>query len=149
MTSETFERLLKTTQNIIEAGNYDQAIFRLSGGEPLLVWKNYANLVTEYKQKLGGKMVFGLLSNLTILNDEILEWMKQNDIGIQVSLDDLHNSKPLKNGVSSSSIVLKNIEQLEKANICYSINSVFDYEKSGTNGLKELVKYILTKKIRQ
>jgi radical SAM protein with 4Fe4S-binding SPASM domain len=85
-------------------------------------------------------MSFAVLSNLTILTDEMIEWMLKNNIGIQVSLDDLQNSKPLNNGESSSPIVLKNIERLKEAKASFSINTVFSHEN--TKSLKDLVDYV-------
>jgi radical SAM protein with 4Fe4S-binding SPASM domain len=140
MSSETFEKMLITTEKLFEKGDYDNAVFRLSGGEPFLVWKNYADLVTKFKEKHKGKIGFGLLSNLTILTDDMIEWMLKNKLGVQVSLDDLENSKPLNNGESSSPIVLKNIERLREAKTGFCINTVFNYEN--TKSLRDLVDYI-------
>jgi sulfatase maturation enzyme AslB (radical SAM superfamily) len=75
MSTETFEKMLMITEELFEKGSYDRASFRLSGGEPLLVWKNYADLVEKYKKKYREKMSFGLLSNLTVLTDSMIEWM--------------------------------------------------------------------------
>jgi radical SAM protein with 4Fe4S-binding SPASM domain len=140
MSPETFEKMLFTTEALFKKGDYDSASFRLSGGEPFLVWKNYADLVEKYKEKHKGKMSFGILSNLTILTDDMIEWVAKNRIGIQVSLDDLEKSKPLNNGESSSPLVLKNIERLRKAKICFNINTVLNYEN--TKSLRDLVDYI-------
>jgi uncharacterized protein len=147
MSSETFEKMLFITEKLFAKDNYDNATFRLSGGEPFLVWKNYADLVTKYKEKHKGKMRFGILSNLTILTDDMIEWLLKNKIGIQVSLDDLENSKPLNNGESSSPIVLKNIEQLKAAKVPFTINTVFDYSKTKT--LKNLMDYVCQQPISQ
>jgi uncharacterized protein len=140
MSPETFEKMLMVTEKLFEKGNYDNATFRLSGGEPFLIWKNYADLVSKYKEKHKGKMDFGILSNLTILTDDMIAWMLKNNIGIQVSLDDLEVSKPLNNGESSSPVVLKNIKRLREAKVGFSVNTVFNYEN--TKNLKKLVDYI-------
>jgi radical SAM protein with 4Fe4S-binding SPASM domain len=147
MSHETFEKMLSITEKIFEKGDYDSASFRLSGGEPFLVWKNYDDLVTKYTEKHKGKMNFGLLSNLTILTDDMIEWMLKNRLGVQVSLDDLENSKPLNSGESSSPLVLKNIERLKEAKVPFTINTVFDYEK--TKSLKRLIDYICQQPISQ
>jgi sulfatase maturation enzyme AslB (radical SAM superfamily) len=147
MPSETFEKMLFITGKILEKGDYDSATFRLSGGEPFLVWKNYADIVIKYKEKYKDKMTFGVLSNLTILTDEMIEWMNKNQIGVQVSLDDLKNSKPFNNGKSSSSVVLKNIERLKESKVRFSINTVFDYKK--TESLTDLVDYICRQPISE
>jgi radical SAM protein with 4Fe4S-binding SPASM domain len=132
--------MLFTAEKLFEKGNCGNVAFRLSGGEPFLVWKNYADLVTKYRQKHPRKMTFGMLSNLTVLTDDMIEWMKKNGIGVQVSLDDLENSKPLNNGESSSSVVIKNIERLRSAKAFFSINTVFDHKKS--KSLRNLVDYV-------
>jgi radical SAM protein with 4Fe4S-binding SPASM domain len=104
-------------------------------------------VVEKYKGKHKGKMDFGLLSNLTVLTDDMIEWMSRNKIGVQVSLDDLENSKPLNNGESSSPLVLRNIERLKEAKVSFSLNTVFDYEK--TKSLKKLVDYVCQQPISQ
>jgi sulfatase maturation enzyme AslB (radical SAM superfamily) len=58
--------------------------------------------------------------------DETAAGMKQNDIGMQVSLDDWYNSKPLNNGKSSSDIVLKNIIKAQANNIQFSLNTALN-----------------------
>jgi radical SAM protein with 4Fe4S-binding SPASM domain len=68
------------------------------------------------------------------------KWMLKNNVSIQVSLDDMENSKPLNNGESSSSVVIKNIEKLRDARIPFSINTVFDPEK--TRDVRKIVDYI-------
>jgi sulfatase maturation enzyme AslB (radical SAM superfamily) len=82
MSAATFERMLVITEKLFEKGDYDNASFRLSGGEPFMVWKNYAELVTKYTEKHKGKMSFGILSNLTILTDGMIEWMLKNKLGV-------------------------------------------------------------------
>jgi sulfatase maturation enzyme AslB (radical SAM superfamily) len=142
MSSETFEKMLKITDDILEHGDYQTAVFRLSGGEPLLAFDNYKDLVTEYTKKTSGKITFGLLTNLTILTDEMITWLKENEIGIQVSLDDLENSKPLVSGESSAKVTRNNIDKLLKNDIGFSINTVLDIEK--TQSLNKMANYVAT-----
>jgi uncharacterized protein len=140
MSTKTFEKMLMITEKLFEKGEYYSAQFRLSGGEPFLAWKNYADLVSKYTEKHKGRINFGILTNLTILTDDIIEWMLKNKLSCQVSLDDLEVSKPLNNGESSSRPVLKNIERLREAKVVFSVNTVFNYEN--TKNLKPLVDYI-------
>jgi uncharacterized protein len=139
MSSETFEKMLQTSEKLIDNGAYDNIAFRLSGGEPLLVYDTYKDLVSKY-YKCNRNFSFGLLSNLTILTDEILKWLQKNNIGVQVSLDDLENSKPLANGQSSSKITMKNIKRFQEEGINFSINTVLDVKK--TKSLKDMVEYV-------
>jgi radical SAM protein with 4Fe4S-binding SPASM domain len=140
MSSETFEKMLRITENMLEKGISESVSFRLSGGEPFLVWENYADLVTKYRQKYPKNMFFGVLSNLVRFDSDMAKWMLKNDVSIQVSLDDMENSKPLNNGESSSSAVIKNIEKLRETKIPFSINTVFDHEK--TKDIRKIVDYI-------
>ena len=140
MSSETFEKMLQVTERIFDKGTYESASFRLSGGEPFIVWSKYKDLVSKYHKKHGQKMTFGVLSNLTVLTDDMIEWMKENDIGVQVSLDDLENSKPMVDGGSSAPVVLKNIDRLRDAKVNFSINTVYDYEYA--TSLKKLAEYV-------
>ncbi|MDR2409002.1 MAG: 4Fe-4S cluster-binding domain-containing protein, partial [Bacteroidales bacterium] len=87
MSSETFRKMLETTERLFENGTYDHAHFRLSGGEPLIVFNKYKDIVTEYRKKYSKQIGFGLLSNFVNFNDKIADWMELNNIGIQVSLD--------------------------------------------------------------
>jgi radical SAM protein with 4Fe4S-binding SPASM domain len=140
MSSETFRKMLEITEKLIENGTYNDIFFRLSGGEPFLVFNNYKDIVTEYRKKYPNQIKFGILSNFTNFNDEIADWMELNNIGIQVSLDDLENGKPLVNGQSSSELVLKNIFKLQTRNIRFTINTVLDIEK--TRSLIPLANFI-------
>jgi uncharacterized protein len=139
MSSKNFEKMCQISERIIDNGTFNSVAFRLSGGEPLLVYENYKDIVTKYYQH-NRNFSFGVLSNLTILTDDILKWLRKNNIGIQVSLDDLENSKPLANGQSSSKITMKNIKRLRQEGISFSINTVLDIEK--TKSLKDMVEYV-------
>jgi radical SAM protein with 4Fe4S-binding SPASM domain len=144
MSPETFEKMLWITERLFEKGEYETASFRLSGGEPLLVFNMYKDIVTKCVEKHKRNISFGVLSNLVILNDDIIEWLLKNNIGIQVSLDDLNNSKPLHTGESSAKVTLQNIKKLSEANVSFSINTVLDTDK--TENLADLVEYICSLK---
>jgi len=130
MSSEIFRRMLEITEKLFSNGTYNHAHFRLSGGEPFLAFKNYKDIVTEYRKKYGNQMEFGVLTNLVKFDDEMADWMELNNIGMQVSLDDLANGKPLANGQSSSERVLENIQKAQSRNIRFSFNTVLDVEKT-------------------
>jgi sulfatase maturation enzyme AslB (radical SAM superfamily) len=132
MRPEIFEKIFQTSERLIEKGTCDTIAFRLSGGEPFLAFDSYKDLVAKWYRKMKGKFRFGVLTNLTVLTDEMAEWMSQNNIGMQVSLDDLYNSKPLRSGQSSSETVLKNIVKAQANDISFSINTVLDITKTAS-----------------
>lgn len=140
MSPETFEKIFFISERLIDKGIYDQIKFRLSGGETFLVFNNYKNQVTKWNKKMGGRFIFGALTNLTWFSDEMAEWMAINNIGCQVSLDSMDNSKPLKNGKSSSETALKNIIKLQKNNIPFAVNTVIDPDK--VDDLTTLANYV-------
>jgi len=80
MSSETFRKMLETTESLFNKGIYDHAHFRLSGGEPFLAFENYKDIVTEYRNKFGNQMEFGVLTNFVKFDDEIADWMELNKL---------------------------------------------------------------------
>ena len=140
MSSETFRKMLEVTEKLFNNGTYNEAHFRLSGGEPFLAFHYYKDIVAEFQKKYPNKMTFGILTNLTVFNDEIADWMEENNIGMQISLDDLVNGKPLVNGKSSSNKVLENIQKVQSRNINFSFNTVLDIER--TKDLTQLANFV-------
>jgi sulfatase maturation enzyme AslB (radical SAM superfamily) len=141
MSSETFKNMLNVSELLLENDDYDRFVFRLSGGEPLIVFDNYKDLVTRSIRKCGNKFNFCLLSSGTLFNEEILDWMQMNFVGCQISLDDMKDSKPLSNDKSSTRIVLKNnIEKFHKKGLSFSLNTVLDVNK--TNSLNDIVDFV-------
>jgi sulfatase maturation enzyme AslB (radical SAM superfamily) len=107
-----------------------------------LAFNRYKDIVAEYQKKYPNKMTFGVLTNLVKFNDEMADWMEENRIGMQISLDDLVNGKPLANGQSSSELVLKNIQKVQSRNIGFSFNTVLDMER--TKDLTKLANFVST-----
>lgn len=140
MSSETFEKMCFIAEKLIESGEYVNVAFRLSGGEPFLAFQNYKSIVTNYIKKSNGKIRFGMLSNLTVLTDEMIDWLLENKIGVQVSLDGLQSSKPLVYGDNSAKLVISNIERLRQAGVNFSINTVYDITKNPS--IRRLVDYV-------
>ena len=69
--------------------------FEFQGGEPFLNF-NVIKYIVEYtKKNKNDKIVeFNVVSNLTLINAEIAQFIKENNIGISTSIDgdeDLHN----------------------------------------------------------
>lgn len=103
------------------------------GGEPLLCFDlvkfavEYArNVETKYKKRVN----FTLTTNATLLDDEIIEFLKKNEISLILSLDgrkevnDLH--RRFKDGRGSFDIILQNINKVKE------LMSPHDYYIRGT-----------------
>ncbi len=97
--------------------------FEFQGGEPLLNF-DVIKFIIEYTQsKKGNKEIsFNIVSNLTLLNDEIISFIKQHNIGISTSLDgpkEIHDfNRPIKNTISSPhDLTCTGIKQLRQRGI--------------------------------
>lgn len=86
-------------------------VYRIAGGEPLLNFDVWKDEVARFKNSR--KNIFiSVLTNLTILTDEMIEWFVENEVGFGISLDGMSYSKPYHNGNSSHNIVISNLEKL-------------------------------------
>lgn len=89
------------------------------GGEPLLnvpLIKDVIAKTKEVFEQTGKTIYMNVCTNGTILNDEILDLIKKNNIGVQVSIDgtkDIHDeNRVFPNGSGSYDIVARNVKIL-------------------------------------
>ena len=91
--------------------------FEFQGGEPLLNFPVIRHIV-EYAEPRKGrhKIEYSLVSNLTLLTDEILDFLEQYHIGISTSLDGpdfVHNrNRMFADGKETFASVVKSIERV-------------------------------------
>lgn len=108
------------------------------GGEPLLEFDLIKDCV-DYAKKIfvGKKINFNLTTNGSILNNEIVEFLHNNNIQITISIDGpkiIHdkNRKFANNNLSTHDVILKNIANIRKKYPNYlskiNINTVKDHE---------------------
>lgn len=91
------------------------------GGEPLLN-KPVLRSAIEYSQQLaamhGKKVYYSMTTNGTLLDDEVIGFIKRYNFGLMVSLDgprELHNSQcPMQNGDGSFDLAVTGIKKLMK-----------------------------------
>ena len=73
----------------------DSLSFEFQGGEPLINFETIKHIIEYTKEKNTTKHIeFNLVSNLTLLTDEIAQYLTSNHVRISVSLDgdeELHN----------------------------------------------------------
>jgi uncharacterized protein len=91
------------------------------GGEPLLnisFIKNSMELFNDFANKYNVRFSYGLTTNGTVFNDEVLELLLHNNIRIQVSIDgpeNIHNShRKFLNGQGSYENVVANVKKLSE-----------------------------------
>lgn len=92
------------------------------GGEPLLNFEIIRDAVEHAIDNAKGKTIeFTVVSNLTLITDEMLEFFATHDVTLSTSLDgapSLHNhNRPYSDGTGSYETLLLAIERVRKAGI--------------------------------
>ncbi len=93
----------------------------LYGGEPLVEWGNLQQVVldkTAEASKLNIKISFGIVTNMTLLTQEKLDWLIEHRVSISPSIDGCQAAqdfeRKFKDGTGSSSVVYENAKRLLK-----------------------------------
>ena len=87
------------------------------GGEPLLnlpLLKKVVEYAERRAEEKGKEIRFGMTTNATLLNDDVISYLKKYKIGPLISFDGPAQdaNRPFKDGQGSSDIVVKNIKKL-------------------------------------
>ena len=96
--------------------------FEFQGGEPLLNFE-IIKYIVEYSKEANKthSINYTVVSNLTLLTDEMITYFKENNFGVSTSLDGhefLHNkNRPYKDGGHTYRDVIKSIGRLREAGI--------------------------------
>lgn len=86
MSVETVQKAL----DIIFESTSKTLVIEFQGGEPLLNWSVVKHVITEAKKrnkKNKKKLEFRLVTNLSLMNKDIFEFLEKNDVNICTSLD--------------------------------------------------------------
>lgn len=153
MSSNVIEQLIYKLNEVIRIHpNIKNISLKLAGGEPLTKFHNWKNeiekLIYIFKsQKIN--LNIRILTNLTILDDEIIKYCIKNEIYFSVSLDGLdyyHNKyRKFKNGKGSFNIVKNNLFKLDQNKIKYSI--LVTISNYNLDGIVDLIKFLIRNKI--
>lgn len=97
--------------------------FEFQGGEPLLNFEIIKFIVEYSKEICTGKTIdYSIVSNLTLITDEMLDYIKRNNISISTSLDGnmmLHNkNRPYPGGSGTYETVYNAINKIRSEGIC-------------------------------
>lgn len=120
----------------------------LGGGEPLLTWALIEDAVNYAKQKAkenNEQVRFGITTNLTILSPKILEFIKVNNIVVNVSFDVLpeiqDKQRIFPNGCGTFAIVDKNLKLLLDNGIVPRIRATIT--SLNVNKMPDMVQFIV------
>ena len=148
MSEETKRQLLHKLTQTVKKRKIRQVKFRLAGGEPLTQFKSWKTFIPEAREALkalGCKLELAFITNLTILNDEILSFSKEYNISYGVSLDGLEQhhdaSRKFRNGVGSFNMVDENLRKLLSHGLPVSVNTVVNNQNLA--GLPDLTRYLI------
>ncbi|MCX6579133.1 MAG: radical SAM protein [Candidatus Aminicenantes bacterium] len=108
------------------------------GGEPLLNFNTVKEIVQYGKERfVDWKLNFNMTTNLTLLDESILDFLVENNFSLLVSLDgdrDNHDAKRvLPNGNGTHAGVMKRLEQIQKRHNDYfrekiSFSAVYSFD---------------------
>lgn len=132
-----YDTARKTIEFILQSKAKD-IIIEFQGGEPLLnfdVLRFIVNYSKELNKKYEKNLSFELVSNLSLIDDIILEFLIQNNVSISTSLDgikEVHN-KHRDNSYDST------INGIKKIQSKYGLNAMLLIGKSSLGHEKEIV----------
>lgn len=118
--------------------------FEFQGGEPLINFSTIKHIVEYTKSKTQNSdkhITFSLVTNLTLLDDEIADFLKDNGISVSTSLDgdrDTHNyNRPLFKSDNSFDLVIEKINYAREKGLC--IGAIETTTAKTLNRYKELI----------
>jgi len=121
------------------------------GGEPLLnleIVKYVIDYAEQCNSKKCKKLEFVICTNLTLITDEILEYLRNHKVYISTSLDgpnNLHNmNRPFRNGQASYDVVIKNMEKVREYLGEDSVSALMTTTKESLKCLSDIIdEYVL------
>lgn len=94
--------------------------FEFQGGEPLMNFEVIKYIVEYSKNVCSSKRInYSLVSNLTLLTEEVIEFIRQNNISLSTSIDGdetIHNiNRPYRNEDGTYKDVIKKVEYIKES----------------------------------
>lgn len=126
--------------------------FSFYGGEPLLNFSLIKYCVDYILQKIDGRKIdFYITTNFTILNDEILEFLVNNNFNIAISLDgpeEIHNEfRKFSNNQGSYSVLVENLKYTKKKYRKFYDTITFNAVLSNEYNFNKVKKYFINNEL--
>lgn len=148
MTEAVKKQLLQKLVQTVQNRNIRHVKFRLAGGEPLTQfrsWKTFIPEAREVLEKIRCKLDFAFITNLTILNQEIIDFSVAHKITFGISLDGIgaihDQTRKFRSGTGSFDTVDNNLRKLRAAGIPVSVTTVVS--NNNLEGLPDLTRYLV------
>ncbi len=121
----------------------ERTVMFMGGGEPVLSWDKLEQS-TFLAQKIASKnnvnVNFSLTTNGSILNDRMVEFLKEHDFTVQISFEVLPDVQDDQRGMND--VVAQNLKRLLKADISNYIRSTIT--ATNVDRIPEMVEYCQT-----
>jgi radical SAM protein with 4Fe4S-binding SPASM domain len=120
MSDEVYYAINDRFIDMLDNGETDRIIYRIAGGEPLLVIDKWFFHMSNFIERSKGRGHVEIITNLSILPEKLIILLRSypKNVGLSVSLDGLYFSKPFKHDKQTSSYrVLENLNQVDR--ICH------------------------------
>lgn len=137
----------KITDDCYKNG-FNEIIFKLAGGEPILRWQD-ARLLIDWSKKHLPNIKFHTITNGTLLPDNFIDYISSGKLGISLSLDGIgcwhDKQRPYINGRGSFANIDKNIDKLLSHNIHpYVLTTITN---NNIKGITELAQYCIQRSL--
>ena len=145
----SFEKITAVVDYVFsETQNKIKTFSFIGGGEPLFTWELFNQAVIyirEKSEKMGIENNIGVATNGTLLNEERIKFLKDNNISVSISFDILPEiqdvQRPYPGGINSSfKVVDKNIKLLIAHGIIPRIRTTIT--KTSVNKMAEMVSFV-------
>lgn len=125
MNEDSLFATLKFMENYLNNNkNVSKLAISLFGGEPMLnkaIIFDFCDKANEIAEKYHCETFFSMTSNMTLLDEKMIEYMRKYQIHTQVSIDgtrEQHNQKRIyKNGKGTYDLIVSNLEKLYEAGL--------------------------------
>lgn len=146
------EQLLQKLVQTVQKRKIKHVKFRLAGGEPLTqfrAWKAFIPEARQVMENVGCKLDFAFITNLTILNEEIIDFSVKHRITYGVSLDGVgtvhDHTRQFRSGRGSFDTVNNNLRKLLAAEVPVSVTTVVSNQN--LEGLPDLTRYLIDRDV--
>lgn len=114
---------------LLDVEGLETVSIKIAGGEPFVDFKKWDTPIKRLIEKLSSHGIIlyvRIISNLTVLTQEMIDFVKKNNIQISVSMDgigDWHDKTRIYTGTGKGSfaVVLSNLEKLKNAGVKYGV----------------------------
>lgn len=152
MTEETMEKVIDTLYDLKQKHGYGQIQLFMAGGEPLSEFhliKKIVEKVRKIEAKHKPAFYLKIITNGSLLTEEIAKYLRDNNVRISISLDgigDVHDqTRRLPNGSGTFKYVQRGLSIAKKYNILNNIGAVITLKNINT--IHQLAKYCLKNNI--